>query len=126
MRRASCPWWGMKLKLDENLPTELLVDLRTAGHEVDSVPEEGIAGAGDPIVLDRAKAEARVFVTLDKGIGDLRAYPPAELAGIVLLRPSSSGRGATLSFARRHLPSLLDRHLAGRLVVVTERGVRWR
>lgn len=116
----------MKLKLDENLPSELLDELRSAGHEADSVREEGLAGAGDPVILERAKAEGRVLLTLDKGIGDVRAYPPSEFHGIVLLRPPSSGRAATLTFARNHLPPLLALDLRRRLVVVTERGVRWR
>jgi predicted nuclease of predicted toxin-antitoxin system len=116
----------MKLKLDENIPAELLDDLREAGHEADSVREEGIAGAPDPLVLHRATAEARTLLTLDKGIGDLRRYPPSQFAGIVLLRPPSTGRDATLRFARQHVPPLLTQSLAGRLVVVTERGLRWR
>ena len=116
----------MKLKLDENLPAELLDELRAAGHEADSVREEGIAGASDPVVIERAKADGRVLVTFDKGIGDLRAYPPALFQGIILLRPLTSGRAATLTFARQHLPSLLELDLAGRLVVVTQRGLRWR
>jgi predicted nuclease of predicted toxin-antitoxin system len=116
----------MKLKLDENIPAELLDDLREAGHEADSVREEGLAGAPDPVVLGQARAEERVLLTLDKGIGDLRAYPPSQFSGIVLLRPSSSGRIATLSFARKHVPLLLTQSLASRLVVVTDRGLRWR
>jgi predicted nuclease of predicted toxin-antitoxin system len=116
----------MKVKLDENIPVELLQDLRDAGHEADSVQEEGLAGAPDREVLGRAKTDARVLLTLDKGFGDLRAYPPSEFLGIVLLRPPSSGREVTLSFARKHLPSLLALSLTGRLVVVTERGMRWR
>lgn len=116
----------MKLKLDENLPVELLDDLRQAGHEGDSVQGEGIAGAPDSVVLARARDEARVLLTLDKGIGDLRAYPPRQYSGIVLFRPPSSGREVTLSFARKHLASLLVGDLTGRLVVVTERGLRWR
>lgn len=50
----------MKLKLDENLPVELLDDLRQAGHEGDSVQGEGLGGAQDSVVLARAKEEARV------------------------------------------------------------------
>ena len=95
----------MKLKLDENLPVELLDDLRQAGHDGDSVQEEGIAGAPDDVVLARAKAEARVLLTLDKGIGDLRVYPLSQFSGIVLFRPPTSGREATRAFARKHLGS---------------------
>lgn len=116
----------MKLKLDENIPIELLEDLRATGRDVDSVQEEGLAGNPDRVVLGRAAAEARVLLTLDKGLGDLRAYPPSEYQGIILLRPPTSGREATLRFAKKHLPAFLEKDLSGRLVVVSERGLRWR
>jgi hypothetical protein len=35
----------MKLELDENIPVELIDDLRGAGHDGDSVQDEGLAGA---------------------------------------------------------------------------------
>ncbi len=38
----------MKFKVDENLPAELLDDLRIAGHEAETVPEQGLSGAPDP------------------------------------------------------------------------------
>ena len=34
----------MKIKLDENLPARLATALRQLGHEVDTVPSEGLAG----------------------------------------------------------------------------------
>jgi hypothetical protein len=37
----------MRFKLDENLPAELLTDLRVAGHDAETVPDEGITGAPD-------------------------------------------------------------------------------
>jgi len=40
----------VKLKLDENLPSELLDHLRSAGHDVMSVGEERLAGAADEVV----------------------------------------------------------------------------
>ena len=116
----------MKLKLDENLPAELVGDLQAAGHEARSVQEEGLQSEPDAVILKQAQAEKRVLLTLDKGLGDLRTYPPSHYQGIVLLRPPTAGRGATLTFARQHLPELLALDLTGRLVVVTERGVRWR
>ena len=86
----------MNVKLDENLPAELLDDLRAAGHEADTVRDEALAGAPDTVVLDRVRHDRRVFFTLDKGIADVRAYPPEHHAGIVLFRPGSMGRGAGL------------------------------
>jgi len=116
----------VKVKLDENLPAELLDDLRAAGHEADTVGDEGLTGAPDAVVLDRVRQERRMLFTQDKGIADVRAYPPEQYAGIVLFRPPSMGRGTTLVFVRRHLPAILELDLTGRLVVVTDRGLRLR
>ena len=38
----------MKIKLDENLPRSAKPVLAAAGHDVDSVEDEGLAGADDP------------------------------------------------------------------------------
>jgi predicted nuclease of predicted toxin-antitoxin system len=116
----------MRFKLDENLPVEVAADLRDAGYEADSVRGEGIAGAPDSVVIERARSEGRILLTLDKGIADLREYPPERHAGIVLFRPSTSGRGAVLAFVRRHLPAVLTLDLAGRLHIVTEGAIRRR
>jgi hypothetical protein len=77
----------VRFKLDENLPIELLDDLRAADHEADGLLDEGLIGAPDDTVLDLARRENRVLLTLDKGIADVRAYPPKAHAGIVLFRP---------------------------------------
>ena len=116
----------MRFKVDENLPSEIALDLREEGHEADSVWDEGLSGAPDPAILARAKRENRVILTLDKGVGDIRTYPPELYPGIVLLRPAKSGRSSVLDFVRRHLPALLDRKMAGHLFVVSERGIRIR
>jgi predicted nuclease of predicted toxin-antitoxin system len=106
----------VKVKLDENLPTELLDDLRAAGHEADTVHDEALTGAPDSIVLDQVRHDGRVLFTLDKGIANVRAYPPERHAGIVLFRPGSMGRGTTLAFVRHYLPAVLERDLTGRLM----------
>ncbi len=50
----------MKFKIDENLPAEVATELRAAGHDAESVVDEGLAGSLDPPLLERAKREARV------------------------------------------------------------------
>jgi predicted nuclease of predicted toxin-antitoxin system len=116
----------MRFKLDENLPAELLVDLRLAGHDAETVPDEGITGAPDSVVLEKVRSEGAVLLTMDKGIADVRTYAPQDYAGIILFRPSTSGRGAVLAFVRRHLPAVLRADLAGHLLVVTDRSIRVR
>ena len=40
----------MRIKLDENLPAGLVPLLTVLGHEVDTVPAEGIGGEDDDVV----------------------------------------------------------------------------
>jgi hypothetical protein len=42
-----------EVKLDENLPLDLLDDLRAAGHEADGLRDEGLIGASDDVALER-------------------------------------------------------------------------
>ena len=76
----------MKFKLDENLPVSSAAILAGAGHDIDTVGQEGLSGAPDPEVVAAAAAAGRVLVSLDVGLGDIRAYPPGSHAGIVVLR----------------------------------------
>jgi hypothetical protein len=116
----------MKFKIDENLPAELLDDLHTAGHEAETMPGEGLSGSPDSMILEKVRSESRVIMTLDKGIADVRAYPPEHYAGIILFLPPSSGRGTVLAFVRRHLSALLQTELTGHLFIVTDRSIRVR
>jgi predicted nuclease of predicted toxin-antitoxin system len=68
----------VKFKLDENIPAELVEDLRAAGHDAATAHDEGATSASDPELLALVKAEGRIFLTLDKGVADVRAFPPHE------------------------------------------------
>jgi hypothetical protein len=116
----------MKFKVDENLPAGIAEDLRAAGHEAVTVVDQGLAGAPDSVLLATIQSEARALFTMDKGIADIRVYPPHHFAGIVLFRPRTTARAAVLACVRYHLPSLLGIDLNGRLVIVSEVGIRIR
>lgn len=92
----------MKLKLDENLPASLEEALAALGHEVDTVPAEGLAGRPDGDVWDAAQSEARLLVTQDLDFSDARRYAPGTHHGVLLIRLREPGRVA-LSDAVRAL-----------------------
>jgi hypothetical protein len=116
----------VKFKLDENLPIDLVTDLRALGHDAGTVVDEGLGGAADPAVVDAAFTADRILLTLDKGIANLQRYPIHQHAGVVLFRPDTSGRGAVIAFVRERLPTVLDMDLAGRLTVVGPSRIRFR
>jgi hypothetical protein len=116
----------VKFKLDENLPVELVTDLRGLGHDADTVSEEGLRGAVDPAVEDAAFAADRILFTLDKGIANLQRYPVHQQAGVVLFRPDTSGRGAVIAFVGERLHRVLEMDLSGRPTVVGPSRIRFR
>jgi hypothetical protein len=59
-----------------NLPGSAATKLTDAGHDVDAVAEEQLTGAPDPDVVTAA---GRILISLDRGLGDHRAYPPGRL-----------------------------------------------
>lgn len=63
----------MRIKLDENLPAQLLTEL---GHDVDTVPSEGIAGKDDAVVWQAAQAGWQFLVTPDLDFSELARRKP--------------------------------------------------
>jgi predicted nuclease of predicted toxin-antitoxin system len=53
----------VRVKLDENIPAGVAGALASLGHDVDTVPEEGLAGEADETVWAATKADKRFFVT---------------------------------------------------------------
>jgi predicted nuclease of predicted toxin-antitoxin system len=82
----------MKLKLDENLPETLLVELAVLNHDVDSVRQEGLAGHDDPDVWAAAQAEGRFLITQDLDFSDIRQFQPGTHHGLLLVRLPDAGR----------------------------------
>jgi predicted nuclease of predicted toxin-antitoxin system len=116
----------MRAKLDENLPVEAAELLHTAGWECDTVYDEGLVGANDTEVAVACQAGARVLFTLDLDFADIRAYPPSEYVGIVVLRPIEPSRRQTIQLVRRVLPVLRAEWIEHRLWIVEPARVRVR
>lgn len=116
----------MKIKLDENVSAEAARVMATRGHDVDTVPAEGLAGKLDPDVFAAAVREGRALVTQDLDFSDIRRYQPGQHPGMILLRLRTRGRAALL----RRVEQIADRpdfaSWAGCLVVVTDLKVRVR
>lgn len=84
----------MRIKLDENLPGSLVPVLTELGHDVDTVPAEGIAGRDDGVVWLAAQTDERFLVTQDLDFSDARKYVPGTHCGLLLLRLPQPGRTA--------------------------------
>lgn len=114
----------MKAKLDENVTVAAKALFEAAGHQADSVTDEGLTGTADEPLLEICGREGRLLVIFDVGFGDIRAHPPGTHPGVMLLRLSDQQPAAVLNVLERLLDAHKIERLAGTLTVVTEDRVR--
>jgi len=114
----------MKIKLDENMPFRLVEVLRRLGHDLDTVPQEGLTGRGDKTVWDAAQATGRFLITQDLDFSDARRFVPGGHCGILLVRLHAPGRDSLL----RHVEAAFSQENAtawqGNFVVLTDHKIR--
>jgi len=82
----------MKIKLDENLPEQLANNLRALGHDVETVPAEGMTGYEDADIWAAAKREQRFLLTQDLDFSNVAAFVPGTHPGILLEPVMNYGR----------------------------------
>jgi predicted nuclease of predicted toxin-antitoxin system len=115
-----------RFKIDENMPVEGAAVLTQAGHDALTVRDQQMGGRPDADVVTVCRQERRALVTLDLDFADIRAYPPADYAGIIVLRLSRLDKLRVLHALERVLPILENEPLAGKLWIVDETAVRIR
>jgi len=116
----------MKFKLDENLPESLIPLFSGAGYDASTAMSQGLGGQPDARVAQVCRQEERVLVTLDAGFADIRAYPPQDHVGIIVLRVRHQDSKHVRDTVSRILPLLLKHPVANTLWVVDEHRVRFR
>ena len=115
-----------QFKTDENLPTEVLEVLRTAGFDAISAVDQGLGGAVDPDISQVCKREGRALLTLDVDFADIRAYPPEDYPGVVVLRLARQDKHTILNAVSRIVQHLRTLPLQGQLWIVEESRIRAR
>jgi predicted nuclease of predicted toxin-antitoxin system len=116
----------MKLLLDQGLPRSTVLPLRAAGIDAVHVGEKALATAPDSVILDIARQEQRIVVTLDADFHALLVLSGA--AGPSVIRIRTEGlRAEPLAAVLLDVLKLCKDDLGhGAMVSVTEYGVRVR
>ncbi len=118
----------MRFLVDAGLPRAAAAALRRMGHEAADVRDIGLGSAADEVIADFVRRNKQTLVTRDFDFADIRNYPPADYAGIVVLQLPDDATAEQVvklleSFVRRE--DWLAR-LSGRLAIVEIWRVRFR
>jgi len=113
----------MKLLANENIPIELVKELRNSGYDILRV-DEVKKGMKDREVLDLSIKESRILITFDKDFGELAIKEKRKATGIILLRihPES------IQHIKKRILLLFGqiRELEGKFIVLEEHIIRER
>ncbi len=118
----------MRFLVDASLPRSAVTLLREMGHGAVDVRDIGLRSATDHVIAAHARRNQQTLITRDFDFADIRNYPPADYAGIIVLQlpdDATAERVVKLleTFARRD--DWLAR-LSGRLAIVEVWRVRLR
>jgi hypothetical protein len=117
----------VRIKTDENIGKRAVDLLRTAGHNVTTVREQGLAGQTDQTVFRVCCTERRTLVTLDREFGEPLRFPSDQSAGIVVLEPGAPASiNLLLDRLRDFLALASTRAVEGELWIVEPGRVRVR
>jgi predicted nuclease of predicted toxin-antitoxin system len=118
----------MNFLIDASLPRAVATLLRSAGHGALDVRDIGLTTASDDKIAARAAADRSAIMTADFDFADVRLYPPAEYAGIIVIsRPNHATTTDVLELVGSFLAhSELFDQVPGRLVIVQRDRIRLR
>lgn len=116
----------MKFLADMGISTRTLATLREQGHDAVHARDIGLARASDATILDRARAEERVVLTVDLDFGQLLAASERGTPSVVIFRLHDQ---TPASITPRLLRVIAERSVdleRGAIIVVEERRYRVR
>jgi predicted nuclease of predicted toxin-antitoxin system len=113
----------MKFLANENIPLELVKELRDSGYDILRV-DEVKKGMKDNEVLDLSFKEKRGLITFDKDFGRLAVKEKRKTTGIILLRMQPK----SIPYIKDKLLLLFKKikELEGKFIVVEENLIRER
>ncbi len=116
----------MKFKIDENLPADCSKLLNDSGYDAESVLQENIQGCSDLYLIEVCKKEKRILVTLDLDFSDIRAYPPGDNPGIIILRLNEQSIDTVKTAISNVILAFGNDYPGNKLWIVEEKRIRIR
>jgi len=116
----------MRFLADQDVYEPTVKWLVALGHDVLRAREAGLSRAVDQELLRRAHEAGRIFITRDKGFGQLVFLWRQLHSGVILLRVEPTTLNAVHRELERFLHEHADEDLSDRFIVIEPAGHRIR
>jgi predicted nuclease of predicted toxin-antitoxin system len=116
----------IRLLLDQGLPRSSAKLLSDAGWDVSHVGDLGLSKADDSQILDFARRENRICVTLDADFHALLATSGAASPSVIRIRREGLNAKAMAELLTTIWPRIEDAIASGVLITITEHSLRLR
>ncbi|MHB1418270.1 MAG: DUF5615 family PIN-like protein, partial [Bacillota bacterium] len=109
---------------DENIFPSTLQLIRSKGHDVLDIKEANFYGITDAEVIQLARKEDRVLLTLDMHFTNIFLFPPSQTPGIIVVRIKPAIPAKVDVIVALFLEQLKPEEVRGALSIISERGTR--
>jgi predicted nuclease of predicted toxin-antitoxin system len=116
----------IKILLDQGMPRSAVVHLRDGGWDAMHVYDIGLGRASDTIILERARHDGRIVITLDADFHALLAITHATAPSVIRIRQEGLRGTALAELLLRIWPQIGRQTLQGAMVTITETSIRIR
>ena len=115
-----------RLLLDQGLPRSTGEALSAAAWDVIHVSDVGLSRATDQHILDYARRENRICVTLDADFHALLATTDAAKPSVIRIRKEGLNAEALAYLLLKTWPRVEQSAAAGAMITITEKSIRVR
>lgn len=116
----------MPFLTDENVYQPMVTMLREMGYEVFDIKEQQLFGIDDARVMEMAREQKRVLITLDKGFSNILLYPPGAHPGVIVLRVWRLSIAKATEVLRNFIQTTPEHQLTGKVAIVEPSRARFR
>lgn len=110
----------MKFIADMGVSQRVAAWLRTQGHEVLHLRDEGLHRLPNGQIFEMAKARRSVILTFDLDFGEIIAFSGESAVSVVLFRVNNTTSPFVISRLQTALPSAAEALQSGAIVVVED------
>jgi len=114
-----------RLFLDQCLRVEVAEALRNVGYDVVRMSDVGQARADDSEILQLAKSDRRILITLDEHFGNWVVLPLKEHYGVIRLKISPTTFTNAINLLIPFLKDHKQEQFGNHLVILSFKRARW-